>query len=299
MILLSLIVNLKTLLKMCTKPVKVTRRDACSNSVRTYYVPCGKCADCVKKKQAEFSALALHQGLKSGSLHFFTFTYNNGSIPVAITEDPFDDDNRHIIGFERGCSDWLGSDGSFLNRVLFNRYTDSAEYERCCSLKREDVKLVLKQFRRYNPGLKFKYAIFGEYGEDRGRPHYHGLFFGLTDEQAKRLSDLWASRFGFVHYAPHLSGNLSLDDYKAMSLYVSKYISKGNFTRWKHILPYVEAPRRQSSLDFGSFSKEELSLLANFMMGAIRLDAFQSITEPDMQMMLSWLWSVLDANLLK
>lgn len=284
---------------MCTNPISITRKDACSNSTRTYVVPCGKCADCVKKKQAEFAALSLHQGLASGSLHFFTFTYRNETIPVAITEDFFDVDNRHIVGFERGCIDWLDAEGHFLNRVLFNHVNDSSEFKRCCSLCREDVKKVLKQFRKDNFDAKFKYAIFGEYGEHHGRPHYHGLFFGLTDKQAKSLSDLWTKRFGFVHYAPQLSGNLDIGDYTAMSLYVSKYIAKGDFTRWKHIFPYVEPPRRQSSLNFGSFSKEELAQLASFMMGAICSDSLRPATELDMRMMLIWLWSVLDADLLK
>lgn len=284
---------------MCTNPITITRKDVCSNSTRTFVVPCGKCAECVKKKQAEFAALSLHQGLKSGSLHFFTFTYRNETIPVAITEDPFDDDNRHIVGFQRGCSDWLDDNGFFKNRVLFDHVSDSSEFELCCSLCREDVKKVLKQFRKDNPDASFKYAIFGEYGEQHGRPHYHGLFFGLTDKHAKSLSDLWSNRFGFVHYAPQLSGNLYLGDYKALSLYVSKYISKGDFTRWKHILPYVEPPRRQSSLNFGSFSNEELSELASFMMGAIYAELTAPTIRPEMQTMLSWLWSVLDASLLK
>lgn len=270
---------------MCTNPVKVIRKDACSNSVRTYYVPCGKCADCVKKKQSEFAALSLHQGLKSGSLHFFTFTYRNDTIPVAISEHTMD--GPRLIGFERGCDGFInGLTGEFKNCVLVNN-----SYHECCSLQREDVKKVLKQFRKYNPDASFKYAIFGEYGEQHGRPHYHGLFYGLTDKQAKSLCDLWSARFGFVYYAPRVSGNLDLGDYKAMSLYVSKYISKGDYTRWAHILPFVELPRRQSSLDFGSFTKEELSQLASFMKAAISCQ--------DMPMMLSWLWSVLDGNLLK
>lgn len=284
---------------MCTNPRTITRNYP-SIGVRQYVVPCGKCEECTRKKQAEFSALALHQGLVSGSLYMFTLTYNNESIPVAITEDPFNDDNRHIFGFERGCQDWISPSGDFLNRVLSDHLSAGAEYERCCSLHREDVKLVIKHFRSiaYNNGWdlsNFKYAFFGEYGEEHGRPHYHGLVFGLNAEQVETLKLLWVNRFGFVHVGPVPGKQVSLDDIMALSQYASKYISKGVHTFWEHILPYVEPPRRQSSLNFGSFSKEELQHLASFMMGAM------SLPKPgeDFLQLVSWIWSRLDAQACK
>lgn len=257
-------------------------------------MPCGKCAECTRKKQAEFSALSIHQGLVSGSLYMFTLTYRNSSVPVAISEDAVD--GPRIIGFERGCDDWLSSDGKFMNSIRV--YDENGSDTRCCSLRREDVKLVLKQFRTLCKERdlsldKFKYAFFGEFGEQSGRPHYHGLCFGLSPIQAKLFSDLWQQRFGFVHCGPVPGTSVSLDDILAMSQYASKYVSKGVYTRWQHILSYVEKPRRQSSINFGGFSSEEISQLASFMMGAtyvgpniFGLDLFPNL--------FSWIWYRLD-----
>lgn len=282
---------------MCTNPITITRNYP-SIGTRTYIVPCGKCAECTKKRQAEFSALALHQGLVSGSLYMFTLTYNNDSIPVAISDSSLSSEtgSLKVIGFERGCSDWLDSVG-FMNGL---KAGVSPFLTRCCSLHREDLKLVLKHFRAiaHNKGWdlsNFKYAFFGEYGEERGRPHYHGLVFGLNGEQAETLKLLWVNRFGFAHVGPVPGKQVSIDDIIALSLYASKYISKGVYTRWLHILPFVEHPRRQSSLNFGSFSKEELQQLASFMMGEM------SALNPgdDYLMMVSWIWFLLDAHVCK
>lgn len=254
---------------------------------KQYVVPCGKCADCRKKKQAEFAALSLHQGLHSGSLYFFTLTYRNETTPIALHD--YDLDGPRLIGFERGCVDWLDSQGRFMNGF---------KGDRACSLCREDVKLVLKHFRSLckekdsNFSERFKYVFFGEYGESHGRPHYHGLVFGLTPEESLLFRQMWTERFGFVYCAPEPGAKLvSLDDIQAMSLYISKYISKGVSSRWSYLMPYVEKSRRQSSLNFGDFSKEELHQLANFMMGATLW------TESECRNLLSWTLFRLDANL--
>lgn len=251
---------------MCTKPVTITRNYPLIGT-RTYVVPCGKCAECTRKKQSEFAALAVHQGLHSGSVHFFTFTYRNEQCPIAISQDTPEGKPR-IIGFERDCAVWI-KDGKFMNKVVSVPDTD---LHYTPSLRREDVKLVLKRFRTYwkksfpNIPLEFKYAVFGELGEKHGRPHYHGLFFGLSNAQAKFLRDEWQSAFGFCH-CPSIEGKsgTTLEDITKLSLYTSKYISKSEFTRWAHLMPYVEKPRRQSSIDFGDFTQEEVDKLYDFI----------------------------------
>lgn len=250
---------------MCTHPITITRNIPLVGT-KTYTVPCGKCAECVNKKRSELAALSVHQAQVSGDVRFLTLTYRNETCPVVIYDPQIDS----IIGFERGVERWIDN-GKFFNSAHFDKkrklyYTPS--------LCREDVKKWLKQFRSawkrlHGEDPKFKYCVFGEYGDRQGRPHFHGLFYGLSPAQVEFLVNIWNQRFGFVAVAPNVSKPLTSDDVAAISQYVSKYISKGVHQRFAALLPYVEKPRRQSSLDFGEFSDDELKQYASFTRAAI------------------------------
>lgn len=253
---------------MCTNPRSVHFKDACSGSVRSYVVPCGKCAECRKKSQMEFQALALHEALSSGIMHMWTLTYRTSTCPIALSES-YGSESPRLVGFERGSSDWR--EGTlYHNEILGGSPFDLTQHFRCCSLYREDVKNFLKEFRRSEKELgrsleHFRYACFGEYGDKKGRPHYHMITFGLSNEQVLNFQRIWFTRFGDASFGPELSKHLTLEDVGRMSNYVSKYISKGVSSRWNHILPYVEKPRRQSSLNFGNFTPDEVERLRSMM----------------------------------
>lgn len=268
------------ILKMCTNPITITRNYPLIG-IKSFTVPCGKCAECIAKKQSELAALCAHQAQVSGSLHFFTLTYRNERLPIAY----FDSKVDCIVGFGRGCSPWLDSSGVFSSSLkvfsadgLYHDCSNTLDYPDSVfavpSLCREDIKKWLKLFRtrwkRFSGvPLSFKYCIFGEIGDLHGRPHYHGLFFGLSQEQAEFAAKIWKEVNGFTYVAPDRYRALSSSEIEAVSCYTSKYVSKGISSRFSHLLRYMEKPRRQSSLDFGQFSDSELAALARFIMGAI------------------------------
>lgn len=273
---------------MCTRPITITRSYPLIGT-KTYSVPCGKCPECLAKKRSELAALSVHQAQVSGSLHFFTLTYSNERCPVAL----FDPCVDKVVAFERGCEAWI-RDGRFMNESRM--FPDS--FVHTPSLCREDVKKWLKLFRTRwfrKTGSRpiFKYCIFGELGDRRGRPHYHGLIYGLSAEQAFFLSQIWLEFNGFTYVIPSTYRKLSSDEICKVSSYVSKYVSKGVCQRFAHLLPFIEPPRRQSSLDFGQFSDDELLLYSRFMMDAILY------LHPDVLQMTNYLGSLIDANLLR
>lgn len=248
---------------MCTNPISITRRFP-TGQCRVDVVPCGKCPECLKFKQMEFAALSIHQAMVSGTLYFFTLTYSDDHLPVSIT----DDDGR-FLGFDNAfdSSAFYDSPTCFKNRVLRR---DGLSYS--ASLRREDLKNWLKQFRiefERKKGCKpqFKYCFFGELGEQRGRPHYHGLIYGASSEVASALADLWRKRFGFVCVVPPDFRQLDTNEIGKVSSYVSKYISKGVCSRFSHLLPYIERPRRVCSRNFGDFSLDELKRLRDYYDG--------------------------------
>lgn len=255
---------------MCTSPIQITRRFATGQS-RIDLVPCGKCPECVRFKQAEFAALSVHQSLKSGSLYFLTLTYRDDMLPVAFCEK----DGR-LLGFERGLNreipiDWwydvVSNRKSFLNRSFLH---DGLYYT--CSLRREDIKNLFKQFRveyERKTGVmpSFSYAFFGELGEVHGRPHYHGLIYGAKPDMVKDICDLWQRKFGFTYLVPSDYHFLSYDEIGKVSNYVAKYISKGVCSRFADLLPFIERPRRISSRNFGAFDSDDIKELSSYYDG--------------------------------
>lgn len=69
---------------------------------------------------------------------------------------------------------------------------------------------------------EFKFVLCGEYGDDLGRPHYHVVFFGLTDFLAKRYIYGKSWKYGFPQIGSLRSGGLH---------YVLKYMTKSRKDR--------------------------------------------------------------------
>lgn len=90
-----------------------------------------------------------------------------------------------------------------------------------CGLCPRVYKTFLKRFRKnlsivkHSPFSSFKYIGCGEYG-DKGRPHYHFIFFGLPESTLIRdvLRKSWKN--GFIQLGPLLPGGIR---------YVVDYIS--------------------------------------------------------------------------
>lgn len=290
---------------MCLNPITITREYRSLGIKRCFTVPCGKCAECLSKKRSEIAALSVLEANVSGSLYFFTLTYRNDELPVAISDNV--DGIRRVVGFERGYK-FKASPDAFKNSVSFAspNWLDDEGHNlgsaTCYSLCREDVKLWLKQCRRdwsrlhKDDPLKFSYLICGEYGEMRGRPHYHGLFYGLTAEQASFFAEHWEKRFGFVLVEPTPGSSSpagALADAPKVCNYVSKYMFKGVYSAWEHILPYVEKPRRQSSIRFGLTDDETMAKLSDFIKAAI-LSSLTAGKEFECRLLVTSLVSLID-----
>lgn len=69
------------------------------------------------------------------------------------------------------------------------------------SLVYEDFQLFLKRLRKHYPPRSIRYFGCGEYGERRGRPHFHALLFGvdfrdkIPDKDTSAGSKQWISAF--------------------------------------------------------------------------------------------------------
>lgn len=234
---------------MCTAPLVINRKLFGGSVVRQTLVPCGKCYQCLSQKQSEFSALSVLEGANAKSLHFLTLTYDNDSVPISIkgrdSSMSFYPDSLprpNVFAWTRCNKPVLAQDGSS------NYYT--------MSLRRKDVQAALKRFRegcrKKNVDISsWKYACFGEYGEQFGRPHYHMLFYNLTPQLVAEFVKEWPYGFVDVKQIPLFNEDGS-NARVAVSKYVSKYVGKDKFTHSFVNEGYVEKPRRISSIHFGT-----------------------------------------------
>lgn len=211
---------------MCTRPISVPVKYA-GRIVDYQTVACGHCEECLNSAALDFMQRVYLESLYFNSVHFVTLTYDNEYLPFQV-------DKRAI---QESYSDRFHRAG-VLSDILV-----------CPSLRRKDVISHIKLFRDVIHH-QFSYTFIGEYGK-LGRPHYHGLFFGLTDTEAKRFCrEFWP--FGYTDLKPVPLGGSNHSDVSAVGLYVAKYLRKGDFEKPEVLSRSCEAPRPFSSVGLGT-----------------------------------------------
>lgn len=156
-------------------------------------VPCGHCVGCLADMQAEWATrLTIEfEYNKQRPAVFFTLTYNDENLP---TEECNKDGvmyeapsvvPHHVEQFMRNL------------RNLRNR------------------RIKAKKYKGYKGSLK--YFITSEYGPEGGRPHYHGILFGMRNDSDTHdlIEQAWGK--GFIHCAELTPSRI---------VYVTKYCTK-------------------------------------------------------------------------
>lgn len=186
-------------------------------------VPCGKCADCKKKRRREWYFRSWHQVddclRHGGYVYFDTLTYRPKDVPRLSS----------FVDVESlGITDYM-----------------------CFNSKhwRDFLKNLRRHLSYHYPGTYFKYFLTSEYGTDERythRPHYHILFFVYKQsggsiihpyKLSRIISRLWhygrtdglpyhTRKYVSEHiYGYNVGFGLKKDALKVCS-YVSKYVNK-------------------------------------------------------------------------
>lgn len=163
---------------------------------RTFKVPCRSCVQCRIKRSSDLTFLGTielgHTYRQGYGASFVTLTYSDTNLPLGV-----------------------------LRFLKFNKYSLSTD----STLLKRDLQLYMKRFRRRleysnkhkgtNYNSKFKVLASGEYGDDRGRPHYHIIFMGLDASEVASISKgCWSKGFQKVE---------TLDGVQGLR-YVTKYL---------------------------------------------------------------------------
>lgn len=146
---------------MCTSPLSIVRKGPHVSLDRTDIVPCGKCPECLLRKQAEFACLATLQAKKAASVDFLTFTYRPDALPI-MKSDAYPVDHLEFVDTPEAR--WAVSAP---NREAV--CASDGVFNYCPSLRRDDIKTAFKAARyaykvKYGKLPSFTYAGFGEYG---------------------------------------------------------------------------------------------------------------------------------------
>lgn len=146
-------------------------------------VPCGQCIQCRVKRTSEWTLRLEHEVFMAGGLACF----------VTLT---YDDD--HVM---YNISD--GSPVMTLEKSHFQKY--------------------MKRLRKKYTDRKITYFAVGEYGEKKGRPHYHIILIGLDWTDQKIHDDIinsWNDEKGLI-------GSVDISMFNSTTCrYVTDYIQK-------------------------------------------------------------------------
>ncbi|AXH74436.1 MAG: replication initiator protein [Microviridae sp.] len=223
---------------MCLSPITMTRTYC---GLRTQqWVPCGKCEECIKDKQNEYVIRTIEEAMKvKGNIYFLTLTYSDANVPLAVDPDGelIDEDTGEVLSTLKS---------------LDNR--DITLWKKRCT------RSIYYHSKR---SCKFSYLICGEYGPQTHRPHYHGLFIGISPEDMEVFKKDWEKNYGFTCVK-----QISRFDIERTARYVAKYITKVKSLEDENVKNgKVVKPRKISSKGYGMPSKERWHRMKVDVMG--------------------------------
>lgn len=139
--------------------------------------------------------------------------------------------------FVRAYYEWRSNKGSTFFYTLTYNNQNLPKYQGVPHFSKIHVQLFLKRlrFRLDKIGIKLKYLITCEKGEEKGRPHYHALFY--TDKPCncfwflRFVEDSW--QYGFVK----TGDNCGLVNSSVGIQYVTKYVTK-DYSQLDKVQPF-------------------------------------------------------------
>lgn len=249
---------------MCTRPISI--KVPCNpyeyslgyRGFKQVTVPCGKCPECLMKRQKDISARAYREALRYPTCWHVIFTYDWCHVPFSHT---LLDTNlgtgeqlvSRVAGLEIDTATleylrsdyrkYRGNDCYYFTRRLVtisaNLSNDGCIHDYDIvytpTLSYRDFSLMVKNFRidyqRKVGELDWKYICVGEYGSAKHhshRPHFHVLIFGLSEMQLDYLIGFW-NKGNVVKKPVKFINEDGTSGIAKVAAYIGKYAAKGSF----------------------------------------------------------------------
>lgn len=204
---------------------------------RSVACPCGKCLECVRQYQNDWSFRLSAEACEWKHLYFVTLTYDNDNLPLYKVDDlsKIDKVNTHLKRFVQSSEQRVKFARNTSNEHIWHVigangvYADSACDVPCVVV--EHLQLYIKRVRedlrrKYGEKGLIKFFACSEYGPQTFRPHYHLLIFshlpvGLV---LPIINDKW--NYGNVKSKEIIYDHNINGDVQSVSGYVSKYVCK-------------------------------------------------------------------------
>lgn len=130
-------------------------------------LPCGKCLGCRLRQRQDWETRMLMESKTLSPVWFLTLTWNQEYVPGMVRA------TGEII---RGAThQWTTGDAPEVVQILLQE-----------DMVRFNKRLRKKQETSDKWGLDLRYFYCGEYGENTGRPHHHGIYYGLEIPDLKK-----------------------------------------------------------------------------------------------------------------
>lgn len=110
-------------------------------------INCGQCLECRNNYAKQWAFRAIKEASKYEHNTMVTLTYNDENVPKGHAIDP-----------------------------------KTGEVTESLTLCKEDHQKFMKRLRKAYQGIKIRFILAGEYGEEKDRPHYHAILFNFRPE---------------------------------------------------------------------------------------------------------------------
>ena len=90
---------------------------------------------------------------------------------------------------------------------------------------KDEVQRFLKRLRKAIAPLKIRYYLCAEYGEHTLRPHYHAIFFNLSESYAQLIANCWS-------YGGVCVGSATPDSMQYVAGYITKKLVKSALAKY-------------------------------------------------------------------
>lgn len=178
----------------CESPILLDVHSHLLNKKGSFYVPCGKCWQCLFDKQSDFVSRVYLHTLYYKHWYYITLGFKS------VDERP---DKRS------------GNPAQLLFRkfpyLLWNKDDINIKHRETYSpsvLSKIPVQNFLKRLKKNLHDDTFSYLVSGEYGHRFGRPHYHLLLWSNEELTPEMIKDAWS-----IKYHKDKKGKLKLTNF--------------------------------------------------------------------------------------